>query len=91
MATRGMMSGAARCSDRRMDSAVAPRRPPHTSPLPARAENNFVGKGVILSWLNNALQLRLERIEDVSRLPPPPPAAARVAGEAPCPSPLFWS
>ncbi|PRW57032.1 microtubule-associated RP EB family member 1C [Chlorella sorokiniana] len=28
------------------------------------SENNFVGKGVILSWLNNALQLRLERIED---------------------------
>lgn len=26
----------------------------------------FVGKQVILGWLNSALQLRLERIEDVS-------------------------
>lgn len=34
------------------------------------AENNFVGKSVLLGWLNNALQLRLERVEDVSaRLP----------------------
>ncbi|KAL4422129.1 hypothetical protein ABPG77_003414 [Micractinium sp. CCAP 211/92] len=28
------------------------------------AENNFVGKSVLLGWLNNALQLRLERVED---------------------------
>ena len=26
----------------------------------------FVGKQVILGWLNSALQLRLEKIEDVS-------------------------
>lgn len=26
----------------------------------------FVGKQIILGWLNNALQLRMERIEDVS-------------------------
>ncbi|KAL4451759.1 hypothetical protein ABPG75_007421 [Micractinium tetrahymenae] len=28
------------------------------------AENNFVGKSVLLGWLNSALQLRLERVED---------------------------
>ena len=63
-----------------------------------------MGKGVILSWLNNALQLRLERIEDVSRwasLPPPPPplggrARARLAqpselpGPAACGARLRW-
>ena len=44
--------------------ARQPSRPP--SPLLCRADNNFVGKGVILAWLNSTLQLRLERIEDVS-------------------------
>ena len=28
----------------------------------------FVGKSVLLNWLNSALQLRLEKVEDVSTL-----------------------
>jgi hypothetical protein len=30
------------------------------------AENMFVGKSVLLGWLNSTLQLKLEKIEDVS-------------------------
>lgn len=45
------------------------------SPLPPlQAESNFVGKGVLLQWLNNTLELKLDRIEDVS--------AATAAGSA---------
>lgn len=32
------------------------------------AENMFQGKGVVLGWLNSVLSLRLEKIEDVSRV-----------------------
>jgi hypothetical protein len=44
----------------------------------------FVGKQTILGWLNSALQLRLEKIEDVSggaaaAAPPSPRAAGWVA------------
>ena len=30
------------------------------------AENMFIGKSALLGWLNNTLQLKLEKIEDVS-------------------------
>jgi hypothetical protein len=30
------------------------------------ADNMFVSQSVLLDWLNNSLQLRLEKIEDVS-------------------------
>lgn len=54
-------------------------RPRHHSLPLAAAENNFVGKQTLLSWINGALQLRVERVEDVSAPPAGPPALA-VAG-----------
>ncbi len=33
--------------------------------LGLQADSNFVGKGVLLHWLNSTLQLKLEKIEDV--------------------------
>lgn len=34
--------------------------------LPSPPENNFASKSEILNWINSSLQLRLERVEDVS-------------------------
>lgn len=45
-----------------------PRRPdsPSQDAAAPQAESNFVGKQVLLQWLNTALQLKLEKVEDVS-------------------------
>jgi hypothetical protein len=49
---------------------TSPGRAPaaHSASNLAPAENNFVGKATILNWINTALQLRVERVEDVSEI-----------------------
>ena len=55
----------------------------------------FVGKQLLLSWLNSALQLRLEKIEDVSarrrRVHERPPLPTHPSLTSPPPRPLTTS
>lgn len=66
MATRGMMSGKYLCVRAATCAAPRTRSAAHFGLPPVCEENNFVSGTTIVNWINEALQLRLERVEDVS-------------------------